>query len=397
MQESQQGMRGFLKNVTDGLIPAVTYNVSIAAQTAIDGAKTMLGPGNNVIRTDGGINQNPQAFGFAFEHLQAIAYNINAGLAGSGNRAWQIPIDGTKSGADIYVNNAVGQTIAEIQAKVGSGDYISRQVASGHYKGQQIVVDAANKGIDGSNVVIDVDGIQSMPIDQATAEWVAQNPYEAAVLIEAAAFGGEVLAGGVSGAAINATVAIMLQSIKLIGAYCRGEEAISAENLQEFQTAALAALSSGFLRGAAIKVLQRLAGSNSFAALGLAVGAEAVPALIQVLRGEQSLMEAIAQVGPRAMTAGMVTTVVLLIPPLGAVLFSASILQAIWVELTPEYKDYIVQSVKVAAQGAVAGVQAAQAHFEINPWDFLGASSASATASSAEMQALQNELDALLE
>jgi hypothetical protein len=87
-------MREFLKNVTDGLIPAVTRNVSTAAQTAIDGAKTMLTPRAGVIRVDGEINQNPQSFGFAFEHLQAIAYNIKAGLAGSGNRAWQIPPDG---------------------------------------------------------------------------------------------------------------------------------------------------------------------------------------------------------------------------------------------------------------------------------------------------------------
>jgi hypothetical protein len=390
-------MREFLKNVTDGLIPAVTRNVSTAAQTAIDGAKTMLTPRAGVIRVDGEINQNPQSFGFAFEHLQAIAYNIKAGLAGSENRAWQIPLDGTKSGPDIYVTDAVGRTIAEIQAKVGSVDYVSKQVASGHYEGQQIVVDAANKGIDGANVVINVDGIQSMPIDRATAEWVAQNPCEAAILLETAAFGGEVLAGGVSGAAINATITVMLQSIKLIGAYCRDEETISAELLQEFQSATLEALSSGFLRGAAIKILQRLAGGSGFAALGLAVGAEAVPALIRVLQGEQNLEEAVAQVGPRALTAGMVTMVVLLIPPLGAVLFSATILQAIWVELTPDYKDYIVQSAKVAARGAVVGVQAGQAHFKTNPWDLLGASSASANASSAEMQTLQSELDALLE
>jgi hypothetical protein len=390
-------MREFLKNVTDGLIPAVTRNVSTAAQTAIDGAKTMLTPRAGVIRGDGEINQNPQSFGFAFEHLQAIAYNIKAGLAGSENRAWQIPPDGTKSGPDIYVTDAVGRTIAEIQAKVGSVDYVSKQVASGHYEGQQIVVDAANKGIDGANVVINVDGIQSMPIDRATAEWVAQNPCEAAILLETAAFGGEVLAGGVSGAAINATITVMLQSIKLIGAYCRDEETISAELLQEFQSATLEALSSGFLRGAAIKILQRLAGGSGFAALGLAVGAEAVPALIRVLQGEQNLEEAVAQVGPRALTAGMVTMVVLLIPPLGAVLFSATILQAIWVELTPDYKGYIVRSAKVAARGAVVGVQAGQAHFKTNPWDLLGASSASANASSAEMQTLQSELDALLE
>lgn len=390
-------MREFLKNITDGLTPAVTHNASIAAKVAIDGAKTMLGSGNGVIRIDGEINQNPQAFGFAFEHLQAISYNIKAGLAGSENRAWQIPPDGTKSGADIYVTNTVGRTIAEIQAKVGSIDYVSKQVASGHYEGQQIVVDAANNGIDGTNVVINVDGIQSMPINRATAEWVAQNPHEAAVIIETTALGGEVLAGGVSGAAINATIAVMLQSIKLIGAYCRDEETISAELLQEFQSATLEALSSGFLRGAAIKILQRLAGGSGFAALGLAVGAEAVPALMRVLQGEQSLEEAVAQVGPHAVTAGMVTMVVLLIPPLGAVLFSASILQAIWVELTPEYKNYIVWSINAAARGAVVGAQAGQAHCKTNPWDLLGASSASATASSAEMQALQNELDALLE
>jgi hypothetical protein len=390
-------MREFLKNVTDGLIPAVTQNISTAAQAAIDGAKTILTPGAGVIKLNGEVNQNPQSFGFAFEHLQAIAYNINAGLTGSGNRAWQIPANGTKSGSDIYVTDAVGRTIAEIQAKVGNGEYVSKQVAGGNYQGQQIVVDAGNKGIEGANVVIDVDGIKSIPIDRTAAEWVAQNPFEAAILLETAAFGGEVLAGGVSGAAINTSVSVMLQSIKLIGSYCRDEEPISAEQLKEFQNAALEALRSGFLRGAATKILQRLAGGSGFAALGLAIGAEAVPALIRVLQGEQSLEEALKQVGPRALTAGMVTTVVLLIPPLGAVLFSATMLQAIWVELTPEYKDYIFQSAKVAARGAFVGAQAGQTHLKTNPWDLLGASSASSTASLAEMQTLQNELDTLLE
>ena len=390
-------MQKFLKNVTDGLIPTVTQNVTAAAQVAINGTQTILKPGAGVIRLDGEISQNPQAFGFAFEHLQAIAYNINAGLAGSKNWARQISADGTKAGPDISVTDAVGRTIAEIQAKIGSSDYVARQVAGGQYQGQQIVVDAANKGIDGASRVIEVDGIKSMPIDCRFAEWVAQNPHEAATLLEAAAIGSDVLAGGVSGAAINVSITFMLQSIKLVGAYCRGEEALSAERRQEFQVAALEALQSGFLRGVAVKVLQRLAGGNAFAALGLAVGAEAVPALTQVLQGQLSLEEAVAQVGPRAMTAGMVTLVVLLIPPLGAGLFSATVLQAIWVELTPEYKNYLLQPIETAARGAAAGAQAGQGHFKTNPWDLLGASSASAAASSAEMQALQNELDALLD
>ncbi|WP_338441679.1 hypothetical protein VZG28_14355 [Synechococcus elongatus IITB4] len=390
-------MRDFLKNVTDGLVPAVTANITAAAQAAIDGAATLLTPGAGVIRQDGAVSQNPQAFGFAFEHLQAIGYNLQSSLQGSGNRAWQVPADGTAAGTDIYVTDAVGRTIAAIQAKVGSTDYVTRQVNSGRYGDQVVVTDAANQGIDGTSVVIQVDGIRSLPIDRGTAEWVAAHPFEAAALIEVAAIGGEAVAGGVSGAAINAAIATMLEGIKLAGAYARGEGAPSEEQLQAFHQAVLQALQAGFIRGAAIKLLQRLLQGNAFAVLGFAIAAEAAPALIQMLQGHLTLEQAIAQVGPPALTAGMVTTVVLLFPPVGALLFSASVLQAVWAEVTPEFRAYVLESIAAAGRGAVAGVQAGQAHLKSQPWNLFGASSASALASSAEMQAMQGELDSLLE
>ncbi|WP_126148215.1 hypothetical protein [Synechococcus elongatus] len=390
-------MRDFLKNVTDGLVPAVTANITAAAQAAIDGAATLLTPGAGVIRQDGAVSQNPQAFGFAFEHLQAIGYNLQASLQGSENRAWQVPADGTAAGADVYVTDAVGRTIVDIQAKVGSADYVARQVNSGRYASQTVVTDAANQGIDGASVVIEVDGIRSFPIDRGTAEWVAAHPFEAAALIELAAIGGEAVAGGVSGAAINGAIAALLEGIKVAGAYARGEGNPSEEQLKAFQQAVLQALQAGFIRGAAIKLLQRLLQGNGFAVLGFAIAAEAAPALIQVLRGELTLEQAIAQVGPRAFTAGMVTTVVLLFPPVGAALFSASVLKAVWEELTPEFRAYVLDGIEAAGRGAVAGVQVGQAHLKAQPWDLFGASSASALASSAEMQAMQSELDSLLE
>lgn len=245
--------------------------------------------------------------------------------------------------------------------------------------------------------MIDVEGIQSFPIDRSTAEWVAHHPYWAANVINVTAIGSEALSGGVTGATINTSITILLQSIKLVGSYCRGEATLTPDQIKAFQTQVLEALSTGFMRGAAVKLLQRLLGGNAFAALGLAVGAEAVPALIEILNNQLTLDEAIQRVGPRALTAGMLTTVVLLIPPLGAALFTVSLLQAVWAELTPEFKQYVVQWVEASGRAARVGIHAGQSHLHHNPWDLFGASSASSTASSAELSAMQDELDALLE
>ena len=270
-------MKNQINSILNGLIPSLTENLSVAAQTVYDGAKTMLEPGAGLInKSNGEVTQNPQAFGFAFEHLQAIGFNINAGLNSSDARAYQIPVDGTtKFSPDIYIDK-VGKVIAEIQAKAGSSNYVAKQAHSGHYQGE-ILTNAENQGLDNTTITIDVDGIQSFSVNLEFATWVAENPYLAADLMSAAATVAEIGGAGVDGAAINATINILLQSIKTLGAYCRGEQELAEAELYNILNVAVDGLKSGFIRGAAIKVIQKLTGGNAFAALGFTVGAEAIP------------------------------------------------------------------------------------------------------------------------
>lgn len=379
-----------LNAIIAGLIPTLTQNLSTAAQAARDGAKTLLEPGAGLInKSDRAISQNPQAFGFAFEHLQALGFNINAALQGSDARAYQIPADGkTKYSPDIYVEK-IGEIIAQIQAKTGSSEYVKRQANGDRYSGK-ILTNSENSRLDNTAIVIDIDGIQSFPVRLDVARWVAKNPYLSANFIQASATAGEVGGAGIGGGAIQATIDVILQSIVVLGAYCRGEQEIAREELDRILEIAVQGLQNGFVRGAAIKVIQKLLKGNAFAALGFTLGAEVVPVLTQVVAGEMSCDRAIAQVGPRAFTSGIITTFVLLFPPVGTMLLNASVLQAIWAEISPEWKDAVNNGIR-------KGMSAGQAHLQQKPWDLLGSSAASATASAAEMQAMQDELDRLLE
>ncbi|MEB3887162.1 hypothetical protein [Lyngbya sp. CCY1209] len=390
-------MKDKIDAILNGLIPSITQNVSTAAQTVRDGTKTMITPGAGLInKGDGNISQNPQAFGFAFEHLQAIGFNINAALHNSDSRAYQIPADGTtKYSPDIYVDK-VGEVIAEIQAKAGSAKYVEKQANSGHYRGD-ILTNVENQGIAGTVVVIDVDGIKSIPVSQDVAVWVAENPNLAAEIMNAAATVGEIGGAGVEGAAVNASINILLQSIKVLGAYCRGEQELAREELDKILSVTIAGLKSGFIRGVAIKVLQKLMGGNAVAALGFTVGVEVFPVVIQVLQDEITLDRAIAEVGPRAFTSGVITTAVLLFPPVGAALLGVSVLQAIWQEIDPKWKKFVVTTAKTTVKASQKGVEAGAKHIGRNPWDLLGSSAASSAASAEEMQGLQDELDLLLD
>ncbi len=390
-------MKKKINSILNGLIPSATQNLSVAAQTVRDGASTLLKPGAGLInKSNGEISQNPQAFGFAFEHLQAIGFNINAGLNYSDARAYQIPADGsTKYSPDIYIDK-VGKVIAEIQAKAGSTEYVKKQANSGHYSGD-IITNSENTGIAGTQIVIDVDGIKSFPVSHDFAQWVADNPYLAANLMSAAATVGEVGSAGVKGAVINATINILLQSIKTLGAYCRGEQELAQAELYNLLQLAVDGLKSGLIRGAAIKVIQRLMKGNAFAALGFTVSAEVIPILIQVMQDEITIEQGISKVGPRVFTSGIITTVVILFPPVGMTLLSSSVLQSIWEEITPEWKQFIMKTAQTTVKATQKGVEAGTQHLQKNPWDLIGSSSASSAASEAEMQALQDELDLLLE
>ncbi|WP_235441012.1 hypothetical protein [Limnoraphis robusta] len=297
---------------------------------------------------------------------------------------------------DARVIDKVGEVIAQIQAKAGTEKYVEKQANSGNYPGK-ILTNLENQGVSNTTIVIEVDGIKSFPISEDFAVWVAENPYLAAEIMETAAWVGEIGGAGVEGAAINAAINILLQSIKTLGAYCRGEQELAASELDQILSVTIQGLKTGFMRGVAIKVLQKLMRGNAFAALGFTVVTEVFPVLIEVLQDKITLECAINKVGLRVFTSGVITTVVLLFPPVGTALLSVSILQAIWQEIDPEWQKFIRTTAQTTVKATQKGIKAGVQQISQNPWDLLGSSAASSAASSAEMQALQNELDMLLE
>ncbi len=208
-------MKNIIDSTLNGLTPSITKNLSDAATEAINGASSMLNRGAGIINHSNQISQNPQGFGFAFEHLQAIGFNIQAGLKNSDLRAYQIPVDGTKYGADIHVVDCVGKVVAEIQAKAGTSKYVEDKVNSGHYQGD-ILTNVENQNIAGATINIEVEGIKSFPINKDFAKWTAENPYMAANLIYAAATMGEIGGAGIQGAAINSTINILFQKLLIM-------------------------------------------------------------------------------------------------------------------------------------------------------------------------------------
>jgi hypothetical protein len=337
--------------VLDSLVPALTQNLSIATQAVQDGTQTMLTQGAGLITKAGEISQNPAAFGFAFEHLHAIGFNLNAALKNSEVRAYQVPADGsTKLSPDIYIE-MTGRIIAEIQAKTGSAKYVHQQTNSGHYSGN-ILTNTENANIPGTTDRIAVNGIESFPIHQQFAEWVAENPYFAANLIHGAAVTGEVVISGVESAAIQTEIEILLQSIKVIGAYCRGEQDLAQEEAYKIAQIATDSLKDGFVRGMAIKILQRVTGSKTFASLGFTISNTVVPIVIGVLRNELTVEAAIAQVGHRAFVAAVITPIILLFPPVGVTMIGLKVIQAIWAEISPEWKVAVRQAIAVSAIAA---------------------------------------------
>jgi hypothetical protein len=331
--------------VLDSLILSLTQNISVAAQAARDGTQTMLSHGAGLVTKAGDISRNPQAFGFAFEHLQAIGFNINAALEQSAARAYQIPADGsTKFSPDIYVE-ITGKVVAEIQAKTGSESYVQQQANFGHYAGE-ILTNSENAGIAGTTDRLRVDGVESIPVSQGFAEWVAENPYFAANMIHAFATTSEIVIAGVESAVIQTEIEVLLQSIKVVGAYCRGEQALAQEEVYKIAKIATNSLKDGFIRGVAIKILQRITKSKTFASLGFTISNIAIPVVIQVLRNELTLQDAVEQVGYQAFTAAVITPILLLFPPIGTAFISAKVLQAIWVEISPEWTTSLHQSLR---------------------------------------------------
>lgn len=157
-----------------------------------------------------------------------------------------------------------------------------------------------------------------------------------------------VIGAGIEGAIINTNIRLFLHAIKVAGAYCRGEQDLAQDELLKSLTVALEGLQGGFVRGTAIRLIETLTGNNVVAALGFVVCTEAMPALLKVMQNEITLEQAIADVGPRVFTSGVITTIVLLFPQIGTLMFGVTVIEAIWSEISPEWKENLQQTINAA-------------------------------------------------
>lgn len=183
---------------------------------------------------------------------------------------------------------------------------------------------------------------------------------------------GEVIGWGIEGAVLNTELRILLQGIKVAGAYCRGEQVVAESQVQDILGIAVDALKGGLVRGVTIELLQLLTGNRAIASLGLMIGTEVFPTLLQVLQGEITLQTAIAKVGLKMLTAGVVTAVVLVYPQVGLALVGAIVLKAVWDELLPDWKAPVEQSVQATVQEAQQTVETMVDQISRSLQDLLG-------------------------
>ncbi|AZB73363.1 hypothetical protein [Synechococcus elongatus] len=71
--------------------------------------------------------------------------------------------------------------------------------------------------------------------------------------------------------------------------------------------------------------------------------------------------------------------------------------QQLEASLSASLRPYLLRQIDFAVEGLGTGVETGKEHLKTNPWDIFGASKASSAASTTKMQAMQAELDSLLE
>lgn len=323
-------MKTKVDSISSKFNSSLTHHISVATAARQDRSATAFKASAHLITPNPDqITQNPPSFGFAFEHLQAIGFNLNEGLKSSEDRySDQINNGMIKLSSNIYTEK-IGEIITEIQAQAGSE--------------QELEKHAPSDQISQSNLMIDIEGMKSFSVHQDFAQWVAENPYLAANVISVAALSGEAKDLGLEDTAINIIINLLFPCIKTIAAYCRGEQELKQTELFKIIEVTIIGLKTGFLRGVAIKVIQKLMDGSAFAALGFTVGIEVIPTLIKVLKDEITLEQAIKEVEPRMFTSAVMTTVVILFPRLGTELLSASVIRGIWEEISPEWRTYIIK------------------------------------------------------
>ncbi|MDY7022328.1 MAG: hypothetical protein SWJ54_13375 [Cyanobacteriota bacterium] len=275
------------------------------------------------------ITQNPPDFSLTFECLQIIGFKIHTETKSHKNSIDCHPdYELTQLNSDSYTEK-IGEIIATIQTQLFS-DKTSEKKPQPHRINEAIII-------------LNIEEMDSFSIHKDFAQWVAENSYLAANIISVIVRFGEVGDAGLESAAIDTIINILSSSMKMIATYCRGELELKQSELIETIEIIVAGLKIGCLKDITIDIIHKLMDGSAFAALGFTVGIEVIPTFIKVLKDEVNLDQALQEVEPRMFTSAVITTIVILFPTLGTRLLSATVIKAIWEEISPEWRSYVIK------------------------------------------------------
>ena len=361
-------------------IEQVTKPMNDAMDARRDGADNLL---DTVTTKSGEISQNINLKGFVFEEEQARTFNEAAAKDGSSLRAIVDPptgIDG-KGAPDIrIVDTATGETIKNYQAKIGTEQYINKQIQEEKYqdgntdafvtdvdngynqaiKGLDSIekelsktdfndlesLDELSKALDTMNEALDIesqvshDGISAEAFTVEEMKEIAQNPTEYVEELHYSANSEEIMDGAISGAAIGAIFQSLQESIKILAKLQKGQK-IPKEVVADALKNVMTTLSSSALRGALIKVIEiilekQMEDSGALPLVIVSVAPIVYKTLLSYFKGEMTLEECINIVGTEALSKGMMITISIVFPPVGFAMMGVSILVTIWKEFNLE-------------------------------------------------------------
>ncbi|MGE4456764.1 MAG: hypothetical protein AB7E13_07495 [Arcobacteraceae bacterium] len=360
-------------------IEQITKPMNDAMDSRRDGADNLL---DTVTTKSGEISQNVNLKGFVFEQEQARTFNEAAAKEGSSLRAIVDPptgIDG-KGAPDIrIVDTATGETIKNYQAKIGTEQYINKQIQEEKYKDgntDAFVTDIENGYIQAMKNLENIekmlsktdfndlesldelyktlvamndlaiesqvshDGISSEAFTVEEMKGIAQNPKEYVNELHSSANKEEVLDGAISGAAIGAIFQSLQESIKILAKLQKGQK-IPKEVLTDALKNIMTTLSSSALKGAVIKIIEiilekQMEDSGALPLVIVSVAPIVYKTLLAYFKGEMTLEECVNIVGTEALSKAMMITISIVFPPVGFAMMGVSILVTVWKEFDLE-------------------------------------------------------------
>ncbi|MFY9073700.1 hypothetical protein OZZ08_01980 [Malaciobacter mytili] len=363
-------------------IEQITKPMNDAMDARRDGADNLWKTTHR--KSDGEVSQNPNLKGFVFEEEQVRTFNEMAAREGSFLRAEVIPLSGAdgKGAPDIrIVDTSTGETIKNYQAKIGTEQYINKQIQEEKYQDgntDAFVTDIDNgynqaiknleslekelsntdftdldsleelsNTLEKMNTNLDIetevsyDGISAKIFTVEEMKDIALNPEEYVNELHCSANNEEILDGAISGAAIGAIFQSIQESIKILAKLQKGQE-VPKDMVTNALKNIMITLSSSALRGALIKIIEIIlekqmeGDSGSLPLVIVSVAPIVYKTLLAYFKEEITLEECINRVGTEALSKGVMITISIAFPPVGFTIMGVSILVSIWKEFDLE-------------------------------------------------------------